>query len=440
MKSIDEQAKALRDLKRSGVLDQALRFSKLFEQQSNLYAITGGAQAEALKAITDGAQAEALKAITGGAQAEALKAITGGARAEALKAITGGAQAEALKAISGGVRAEALKAISGGARAEALKAITGGAQGEALKAISGGAQAEALKAISTGAHAEALRAITGGAYTNAFNEGTGSAYARISDVLNNSNKWRRPEIAAAAAARTGNINNRLAEMMTVGYGSKKIAGVMSGEYFAKSALAGLGSVARLFDDEQWDNVELEAINDGSISIDGEVVDLLKINRSIEEIAENSDSVEDFFAQLVAWIESVAGVFKLVTASYVFKEIVLPILIVTVVMNHGNILCWSPQCAGMDPLPAIQKVISQTNYEFSSELLSNYRVVTASSGLIVRSIGNRKGDRIGGLSFGTRVELISKSKNWALIEYYDSELNEYQQGWVFSRYLRKFNQN
>jgi uncharacterized protein YgiM (DUF1202 family) len=60
-----------------------------------------------------------------------------------------------------------------------------------------------------------------------------------------------------------------------------------------------------------------------------------------------------------------------------------------------------------------------------------------STLIVREIGTTKSDIIGVLHLGKAVKIINKAKSWSFVEYQDSLTGEVKTGWVFSRYLRKF---
>jgi uncharacterized protein YgiM (DUF1202 family) len=58
-------------------------------------------------------------------------------------------------------------------------------------------------------------------------------------------------------------------------------------------------------------------------------------------------------------------------------------------------------------------------------------------LNVRRFGNIKSEIIDDIFFGKKVKILEKSKDWSFIEYEDYETLEIKQGWVFSRYLHKF---
>lgn len=72
----------------------------------------------------------------------------------------------------------------------------------------------------------------------------------------------------------------------------------------------------------------------------------------------------------------------------------------------------------------------------SDNLHGYKFVTAKV-LNVRIVGNIKSEIIDNISLGKKVKILEKSKDWSFIEYQDYDTSEIKQGWVFSRYLHKF---
>lgn len=75
-----------------------------------------------------------------------------------------------------------------------------------------------------------------------------------------------------------------------------------------------------------------------------------------------------------------------------------------------------------------------NYDFSE--LMNHRIVVATI-LNVREKPTRKSKCLGKLEVGNTILLLKRNKSWSLISYYDKEEGEHIEGWVFSRYLVKF---
>lgn len=84
-----------------------------------------------------------------------------------------------------------------------------------------------------------------------------------------------------------------------------------------------------------------------------------------------------------------------------------------------------------------KLVSQAaNKEYDIDELNHYRFVVVSV-LNVRGEPSIKSEVIDELKNGMVVKFITKSKRWTQIEFLCNETNERKIGWVFSRYLRKF---
>jgi len=69
-------------------------------------------------------------------------------------------------------------------------------------------------------------------------------------------------------------------------------------------------------------------------------------------------------------------------------------------------------------------------------LSSLRYISADI-LNVRSSASRKSGIIGYLYFSSAILVIEKKKNWTLVEWSDPDTGVKVTGWVFSRYLKKF---
>lgn len=74
---------------------------------------------------------------------------------------------------------------------------------------------------------------------------------------------------------------------------------------------------------------------------------------------------------------------------------------------------------------------------SLEFLTDFRFVSVKT-LIVRQSPKASSPHIGSFSHGTLVRLLKKEKDFALVVWSDHESGGEVQGWVFSRYLQKFN--
>ena len=98
--------------------------------------------------------------------------------------------------------------------------------------------------------------------------------------------------------------------------------------------------------------------------------------------------------------------------------------------------WWKEYADYDQREAKKEIIREAHDLYSTEELFEYRFVYASI-LNVRESSSTKSKIIGDLHLGKAVKLIKKVKSWSFIEYQDSMTSEVKKGWVFSRYLRKF---
>lgn len=83
---------------------------------------------------------------------------------------------------------------------------------------------------------------------------------------------------------------------------------------------------------------------------------------------------------------------------------------------------------------IKEIIKEE--KFYGDDLRGYKFVTTKI-LNVRTFGNIKSEIIDDIFLGKKVKILEKSKDWSFIEYEDSDTSEIKQGWVFSRYLHKF---
>lgn len=100
--------------------------------------------------------------------------------------------------------------------------------------------------------------------------------------------------------------------------------------------------------------------------------------------------------------------------------------------------YAPQVLGDSP-QAAAKAVKEIAREAVGvpELLVEYRYVTVKV-LIVRQNPRALSPEVARLTFGKAVKLVKKDKDFALMLWTDKESGVEIQGWVFSRYLGKFN--
>jgi hypothetical protein len=72
----------------------------------------------------------------------------------------------------------------------------------------------------------------------------------------------------------------------------------------------------------------------------------------------------------------------------------------------------------------------------SYVIDNFRFVSAKQ-LDVRANKKKRSPKIGVFKFGQPVEILKKDGDWTLVHYSDAESDAAIQGWVFSRYLKRY---
>jgi Bacterial SH3 domain len=94
--------------------------------------------------------------------------------------------------------------------------------------------------------------------------------------------------------------------------------------------------------------------------------------------------------------------------------------------------------GESPQAAKKSIQDNTQAAVGSvEILAEFRYVSAKT-LSVRQNPKARSPEVSRLSFGMAVRLLKKDKDFALVIWTDKESGVEIQGWVFSRYLGKFN--
>lgn len=169
--------------------------------------------------------------------------------------------------------------------------------------------------------------------------------------------------------------------------------------------------------------------------DDEQREAIKAAQDITQAAATKADLQTAVSGIVAAIEAQQHpAVKMLLWIYFTK--ILEILIngaVGAVMGYyaNGILAQSPQSEIKTVKEAARLAIG------SPELLMEYRYVSAKV-LVVHQNPRAHSPEVGRLTFGKPVKLVKKEKDFALVVWTDSESNAQIQGWVFARYLGKFN--
>lgn len=157
--------------------------------------------------------------------------------------------------------------------------------------------------------------------------------------------------------------------------------------------------------------------------------------SISQAAVQQESLQEAVERIVLAIEAQQNHTVQLMLWLFFRKVVDWLIAgaIGAVMGH-----YAPAVLGESPQAARKAVQENARTAVGSpQLLVEYRYVTANV-LIVRQNPRARSSEIGRLSFGKAVKLVKKEKDFALVQWTDKESGAEIQGWVFSRYLGKFN--
>jgi Bacterial SH3 domain len=155
------------------------------------------------------------------------------------------------------------------------------------------------------------------------------------------------------------------------------------------------------------------------------------------IATDFDSDKDvsgFFARLVEFIACLPNPIK-----FAVLVLILPIIqgiasnLVTPKVQEIISGAKDDQSSKVIAKVVSKNVVSKCPQEFLWDL----RFVTTTS-LIIREYPKKRSRRFGNLYFGDVVSVLQNKKGWTLIEFSSVDSQTKIRGWVYSRYLRKFN--
>jgi hypothetical protein len=177
--------------------------------------------------------------------------------------------------------------------------------------------------------------------------------------------------------------------------------------------------------------------DGTFSVDDVLISEDCISECIDSISFDYESHIDFVSYFIEWLKNLDNPLRAVIANLTATNINTFVTIIGIVVSIAAL----PSCENEHkefPIRMTKKeIIRAANEVYSIEKLKGYLFVSIGV-LRVRDFGSNNADIVDELYIGKVVKLIEKSKSWSLVEYSDSDTGELKQGWVFSRYLSRFN--
>jgi hypothetical protein len=187
--------------------------------------------------------------------------------------------------------------------------------------------------------------------------------------------------------------------------------------------------------KDFDPGQLSVRETGEVSLGPNKLTATEFKGAVQELAVEAQAATDaidgiarvrrFLDRVPPWLRGLLV--------FIFIQHVLPVF--------GNMMTpvyesWWSQMAGRG-VNAIRRELPRiAAQEYSAPVLRGHRFVRAEH-LIVRSQPSRKGAPLFSLPAGKVVRLIDKKGDWAFIEFEDREADELRVGWVFKRYLGRF---
>lgn len=171
---------------------------------------------------------------------------------------------------------------------------------------------------------------------------------------------------------------------------------------------------------------------GNLQVNENAVSSDEFKDGIDELSEITSSFEGTFEQLIARIKNCKPLLQ-----WIFCFVIIPYLVSIIANMHSP--WWEKKWTEYSDkgVPGVKKAIRTDAREcFVAGALDNCRFVTAKK-LVVRVSANARSKMLYSMKFGVVIKLLSKDKDWSLIEYRDDDSNTIEQGWVFSRHLAKF---
>ena len=179
---------------------------------------------------------------------------------------------------------------------------------------------------------------------------------------------------------------------------------------------------------------------GTLSFSNDSVSLTSLQDVVEKVISNavqdqSENIVQAFERLTTEVKSL----KDTKTQKILIQLILPIVMYII------LACFNPYAdyhvknyLNKTEKKQISKQINKAvvNHVHSREILEAFRYISADV-LNVRQSKKINGKLLGYLYFGQLVEVMEKQKNWTKVKWVDETGENSIEGWVFTRYLKKF---
>jgi hypothetical protein len=180
------------------------------------------------------------------------------------------------------------------------------------------------------------------------------------------------------------------------------------------------------------NTQLTINSDGSLSGGGAILQASEIEQVINSCLTESALTTDQIPleiRIDNFLTTIGKQHPLIIKIIVF--ILLPFLI-NVYSNK-----YYSDSVNNNQAQLIRNIKTEVNkFQLDPHFIGKYRFV-ATRQLNVWSRGTTKSRLLGKLYFGQVVRIIQKNKNWTLVEYHNETEEVVIKGWVFTRYIKRF---
>lgn len=180
-------------------------------------------------------------------------------------------------------------------------------------------------------------------------------------------------------------------------------------------------------------------DDGTVSVRSQTITQLQLQEVADRLTDKllgsaKEGLESILRNFLAEMRKEKDPVK----NLVLKYLVFPVIVGLVMVVIGPISDFYMKKFLASDQRQFKKLVSKhviASLENKAGI-ERYRFVSIRL-LQVRSNPSRRAHIMGTLYLGQVVEVLKKSRNWALVKWYDNENDLSLQGWVFSRYLHVF---
>jgi hypothetical protein len=159
-----------------------------------------------------------------------------------------------------------------------------------------------------------------------------------------------------------------------------------------------------------------------------------VNTSPGTVSLSPDSIAQFVQAWMSAYEQLPSVQdKKIFATYIYPVIVA--LVFALINPYGDFVVKQKLEAANKSSEKDVKLAARES-GIPAQVIENFRFVRAQR-LDVRRNGRMRSPTVGVLRFGQPVEILKKDGDWTLVHYSDSESDAAIQGWVLSRYLKRY---